>query len=444
MLPPPVLVCSARKLDHSVLCVLATSLGLGLLQGTACVARAQTTPPPSAAESEAMPPRPEPVTLRGLERTRPETVLELLPRAPPAHYTEAELVEFQRRLWNLGIFDHVQLERTPAGIEVSLREKWTLIPMLDFSTGSTWKDTFLSLAASEYNFLGRAMLLTATVWHERRGWNGMVSLTEHLYHSKRGAWGAQLEYASAELVFDDSEDAWARMGGAALFSWQAPLPHDSRTAFQVGLGYAYEHNIDPQTRYKPPNGHQVHAELGLTWENLRFSDFAPHGVRAKLTFAPGGFFNWHAPVPRIAAEAQLLAAWSFSAETVLASQLMLTTVSRGNANFSSLLGSFDGVRGLRDAFYHTWLQGVLNVELRHAFRLADRWALQAVLFGDAAAFDRINSRGHRSGSGWATSTGLGVRLVPTFLAEIVLRFDAGRALWPDPGFFMQWGLSQYF
>ena len=27
---------------------------------------------------------------------------------------------------------------------------------------------------------------------------------------------------------------------------------------------------------------------------------------------------------------------------------------------------------------------------------------------------------------------------------IVLRFDAGRALWPDPGFFMQWGLSQYF
>ena len=63
-----------------------------------------------------MPPRPEPVTLRGLERTRPETVLELLPRAPPAHYTEAELVQFPRRLPNLGIFDHAPLERTPPGI----------------------------------------------------------------------------------------------------------------------------------------------------------------------------------------------------------------------------------------------------------------------------------------------------------------------------------------
>lgn len=388
--------------------------------------------------------RAQTVTIRGLSRTRTQTVLDLLPRAPPARYTEPELLEFQRRLWNLGIFDDVQLVRTDAGVELELREKWTLIPMLDFSTGSSWQDTYVSVSGSEYNFLGRAMLLTAAVWHERRGWNGALSLTEHLYHSARGAWGGTLQYASAELVFDQSPDAWARLGGGALFGWQAPLPHDSRTAYQLALGYAYEHNIDPQTHYRPPNGHELHAELGMTWESFRFSDFAPEGVRAKLTLAPGGFFNWRAPVPRMAAEGQLLAAWAISHMSVLTAQLMLTAMSRGNANFSNLLGSFDGVRGLRDAVYHTWLQGVLNIELRHALRLAERWALQGVVFTDLAAFDRIDAHGQRSSSGAAASSGVGLRLLPTFLAEVVLRFDVGRALWPDPGYFMQWGLSQYF
>jgi len=384
------------------------------------------------------------VTLKGLSRTRAETVLELLPRAPPAVYTELELEEFQRRLWNLGIFDLVQVRHTDRGIEVELREKWTLIPVPDFSTASTWKDTYVALSVSEYNFLGRAMLLTASVWHETRGWNGAVSLNEHAYHSRGGAWGMALEFASAELVFEESPDAWARRGGAALISWQAPLPHDSHTAYQIALGYAYEHNIDSQTRYKPHNGHQVHAELTVNWESLRASDVAPHGIQAKLTLAPGGFFNLREPMPRIGAEGSLLAAWAITGETALMAQLVVTAASRGNANYSNLLGSVDGVRGLRDAIYHTWLQGVLNVELRQAFRFAERWAVQAVLFADAAAFDRVNARGHRSGSQAAASGGIGLRLIPTFLAEVVLRVDAGRALWPEPGFFMQWGLSQYF
>lgn len=119
-------------------------------------------------------------------------------------------------------------------------------------------------------------------------------------------------------------------------------------------------------------------------------------------------------------------------------------LNRGNPNFSNLLGSFDGVRGLEDATYHTWAHALLNAELRQAVRLASRWALQGVVFADLAAFDRIEARGRRSGSGWAASGGLGVRVLPTFLAEVVLRLDFGRSLEPEQGFFVQWGLSQYF
>jgi hypothetical protein len=146
----------------------------------------------------------------------------------------------------------------------------------------------------------------------------------------------------------------------------------------------------------------------------------------------------------VAAEAVLLGAWAPTATTVLMAQLTGTALNRGNANFSNLLGSFAGVRGLQDAVYHTWLQGVVNGELRQALPFATRWALQLVAFVDAAAFDRVDAQGRRSRSGWAASTGGGIRVVPTFLAELVLRFDVGRSLGPQQAFFMQWGLSQYF
>ena len=38
----------------------------------------------------------------------------------------------------------------------------------------------------------------------------------------------------------------------------------------------------------------------------------------------------------------------------------------------------------------------------------------------------------------------GVRVIPTFIAEVVLRVDLARTLWPDPGFFLQRALSQWF
>jgi outer membrane protein assembly factor BamA len=138
------------------------------------------------------------VTVHGASRTRLDTVLELLPRSPPAIYTDVELTEFERRLANLGIFDLVKVTRSLTTIEVELREKWTLIPMFDLSTGSTWRDTYVSLSATEYNLLGRALILTAAAWHESRGWNGSLFLAEHGYHPSRGAFTGTLEYSTAE------------------------------------------------------------------------------------------------------------------------------------------------------------------------------------------------------------------------------------------------------
>jgi outer membrane protein assembly factor BamA len=403
-------------------------------------------PPASAAPVQpALPNQPScalPVYVHGLDRTRLDTVLELLPRAPPAIYTDAELVELERRLANLGIFDLNEVKRGEAAIDVTVREKWTLIPVVDFATGTSWKDTYALAGMTEYNFLGRGMQLQASVWHAERGWNGAVGILEHSYHPARGAFGARAEYGSSNVVFEDSDDAWGRQSGGFDFQWQAP--HGEAWSYYLGATYNYERSFDAETRYKPPNGNHFIGSLLVTWESLHWDDLAPSGFYLKLNLLPGIFVTSHTPEPRMMVKAYAFYSLAFTDTTALMAQLTGTGSNRGNANFSTLLGSYGGVRGLEDAIYHTWLQGVLTVELRQAIRFAERWALQFVAFGDGAAFEQIDSRGRRADFEWAASAGVGVRVIPTFLADVTLRFDVARTFWPDQRFFWQWGLSQYF
>ena len=371
-------------------------------------------------------------------------MVELLPRPPPGPYSDAELVELERRLWNLSIFDKVQVERQPEEITIELREKWTLIPQLDYSSGRSWRDTYLALSATEYNFLGRGMLLYVGAWHQARGWNGSIELHEHNYYANRGSYGAALEYASAEYAFDDSPDAWTRLGGGGALYWYAPLRHGSYWKYQLSLHGRYERNVDAATPLRPPNGNYLHAELLGAWENLRWSDLAPSGVHINVLLSPGVFVHKHGLQPRMGIKSLTYAAHSFGPTIGVVSRFAAIIENRGNASFSELLGSYQGVRGLRDGVYHNWLQAVLNVELRAGWRFAERWAVQGVVFADAAAFGRIDAHGRSRGAAWATSAGFGARLVPTLFSELVLRFDLGRSVAPERGWFMQWGLSQYF
>lgn len=401
---------------------------------------------PPAAPVPAPPPtpRPTPIEIHGLDRTRRDTLVELLPREPPAVYTDAELIEFERRIANLGIFDFVRVTRGSDAIDVEVREKWTLIPMFDLSTGTSWADTYAALTITEYNFLGRAATLSGEVWHEARGWNGAINIIEHSLHPSRGSFGVSLDYASTPFYFADSDHAWDRVAGGGGVYWSAPLPHGSYFSYGLGLQYSYDTNVDPARGFKPPNGNTFQVEISARWENMRWDDLASSGIELGAAVSPGFFAGSHDVQPRLGLEQALTYAWAWTETTVLTGRVKSEFTSRGNANFSMLLGSFDGVRGLEDSVYRTWLQAITNVELRQAVRVFDRWALQGVVFADAAAFDRIDARGRRTKPGWGASAGLGIRVIPTFIANVLLRMDVARVVWPDPDFFFQWGLSQYF
>jgi hypothetical protein len=163
-----------------------------------------------------------------------------------------------------------------------------------------------------------------------------------------------------------------------------------------------------------------------------------------LNLSPGFFFGSQLPQARHRVELTLKAAVALGPNTVVATRVMSGVTARGNANHNLLPGSVQGVRGLEDARYFSWSMGFVNLELRHALPIAPRWALQGVVFSDAAAFERITERGHRGQAVVAVSYGVGLRLVPTWLSGLLLRFDVARLVLPEPSYFYQYGLSQYF
>ena len=89
------------------------------------------------------------------------------------------------------------------------------------------------------------------------------------------------------------------------------------------------------------------------------------------------------------------AAWPLGNHGALLVRASAELGTRGNVNYGMLLGSVDGVRGLSDAQYFNWVQVLSNVELRQSLRLGERWALQGVLFSDAAAFEQMTATGGR-------------------------------------------------
>ena len=62
-----------------------------------------------------------------------------------------ELAEYGRRLWDAEIFDDVSVKPTSDKLAVIVREKWTLIPSGDFSSGQTLRDSYFNVNLTEYN-----------------------------------------------------------------------------------------------------------------------------------------------------------------------------------------------------------------------------------------------------------------------------------------------------
>lgn len=389
----------------------------------------------------------------GFSRVKLAVLEELLPRPMPGCMSDEELVELERRLWALGQFDDVKVARVGAAISVTVREKWTLIPVVDVgSSGKTLRDSYVFASLMETNTAGRAMECGVYGAYYERAVSAETWCDEHHQAARRLTFEGALQYVGSGFVFDESPHEWERRRTGGRLGVRLPFFYG--TAFRFAIVPSAYH--EQSTGELPPGlldrGWFAGLGLRVTRDRYEWHDLAPRGTRLSVELTPGGFFGERRR-DRHAALGQLLTAFRLTERTGLLINMVGEAVTPGDPNHSVLLGSIPawrgsfgmigGVRGLPDNRNRDAAHAFGNIELRHAFAVTQRFFIQPAAFVDGGVYARMNAAGDVLRPEPALSVGAGVRAVPTFLAWFVPRVDVGRLLLPEPAWFFQFAFSQY-
>ncbi|MGQ0809937.1 MAG: hypothetical protein ACT4OO_01760 [Nitrospiraceae bacterium] len=381
------------------------------------------------------------VEIQGLIHTKESTLLELLRRPIPGEFTLAEVHEFERRIRNLSLFDHVDVSVKDGLLTVEVREKITLAPILNFTSGSSLQDLNATVGLVEYNIGGTGAQLGGQFNYSQRGPNAEIWIAQHALHPTRWAKEADLSYNANGIRFSDSTTKWDRRRFGSEVELKGPYSYNSPLRYEV-VFKAYRELIEEAPGSHPSNGYFIGIAPELTWDRYRWHDLVPSGYRIAVELRPGYFLgpNQNRHEGRI----RYLQGIPLADTTVLMINAMAEAVNAGNPNHSLLIGSIAGVRGLSDNLFRNRAQAYTNLEVRHAISLAPRWALQGVLFSDLGTFQPFTEEGRLRGWKGAASIGAGFRIVPTFLANTLLRVDFAQLLAPSPNSLVQFGITQYF
>ena len=398
----------------------------------------------SVATSAEDPCPPVRIDVEGLGRVSRSVIDELLPREPPACYTPSELSEFERRIWGLGVFDSVAVDRRKDALRVKVREKWTLIPGINLSIGRNLPDSFFLLSLTEANLFGRAQSLFAYGAYAERQLGGEISWREHESAARRVTFEAGATYSGSSIFFDEGAYAWTGRWAGGRVGIRPPFAYGSQMRVAILAQAYHERSEGTRPAHLPSEG--LFAALGsrVAWEGYEWHDLAPKGFRIIAELMPGVFLDGSKLRNRSFFTTQALSSIRITETTAVLVNTVTEGAMPGDANHSHLLGNIRGVRGLPDNLYRNMFHVFTNIELRFATALAPRWYLQGVTFVDAAAYSRMNAFGDARPMASALGAGIGVRLVPTVLALIVPRIDVGSLLWPEEVAFVNFGLSQYF
>ena len=168
----------------------------------------------------------------GLEATKKDAVLDLLPRSLPTQMTEQEIHEFSRRIKNLGLFDSIQVKAEGTHLKVQLRHKSTLSPFVGFSSGKTFEDSSATLGIVEHDFLGTASKAGAKLSYAERGVNFVIWLDQQPYSANKWAKEYEVYRFSSGFRFSDTPSTWSRNRIGGLFEWLSPFRYSGRLRYE--------------------------------------------------------------------------------------------------------------------------------------------------------------------------------------------------------------------
>lgn len=385
----------------------------------------------------------ETLQIEGLIHTKHDTISRLLPRPLPGDFARSEIDEFERRVRNLSLFDHVRVTCDGSMLRVVVQEKITLAPILNFTSGTSAKDLNATVGLVEYNLFGTGTQLGGQFNYSQRGPNVDVWLSQHPFAPNRWAQEIKGFYNVNGIRFADSASTWNRQRIGGELEFRGPYRYGSPLRYEVVLEVYREQVEDEKGALRPPNGTYLGVIPELTWDKYHWHDLVPTGYRVALELRPGFFFG--ANQQRHEVKLRYLHGIPLGPTTVLMLNGVAEAVNTsGNPNHSVLLGSIAGVRGLPDNLYRNRAQVYMNLELRHAVQVAPRWAIQGVLFSDFGTFQSFTQEGGLHAWRGTVNVGAGIRIVPTFLSNTLLRVDGAHLFSPSQNSLVQIGITQYF
>lgn len=382
------------------------------------------------------------IDVRGVERTRAAAIEELLPRPLPNTYSEQEIREFKRRTGNLQLFDHVSVGEEGTLLRVDVREKFSISPIVDLSTGKTLRDTSATLGAVENNIDGDGTRLGGYAKYSERGPQFSIWLAQHSYHPAAWQKEAEVFFSGSSFRFVGSPETWQRTRLGGDVEVKTPYSYSSALRYEFVVAAYRERLTLAGAGAVPKDGTFLGTASELIWDRYSWNDTTPRGVRITAEFRPGVFVG--PAEPRFEARVEAVGAIPLGARSVVTFRATGEGVNAGNPNHSELLGSQRGVRGLPDTLYRDQAHAFANVEFRHAIEIAKRWYVQPVAFVDGAGFLPMDANGRATSWKAALAGGAGVRLIPTWLVKTLLRVDGAHLFTPTSEWFVQFGIDQYF
>lgn len=214
--------------------------------------------------------------ISGVLNTKEDTIRRLLPRPIPSPFTRAEVEEFERRIRNLSLFDRVKVTTYAGTMAVDVREKFTLSPILSFTSGTSAKDLNATAGLVEYNLGGTGTQIGGQFNYSQRGPNVDVWISEHAYRPDRWAKEVKGSYSSNGIRFADSTATWTRNRIGGEFELKGPFSYGSPLRFEV-VAKIYRELVQDQARTgtRPPDGYYVGLIPEVTWDRYHWHDLVP-------------------------------------------------------------------------------------------------------------------------------------------------------------------------
>lgn len=390
----------------------------------------------------------------GLKRTKQSHAMRFLQTAVGDSLDASRLLEDVQRLRNLPAFANAEfrLDTTPEGVGVTFKvtENHTLFPIVNFGgiRGNLW----YQLGATDVNYLGRGMQLTAFYLNNNGRSNFQLYYRlPYLRGSRWGVAGNLFRFASNEpFHFPEGTATYHfenhSIGGTAFYEFKL----NSHILEAGGLFFVERHRL-LETQTPPPNAPtQLEQPKALfkimhRYNRVNYHFFYRSGFDNLTRYETVYAFQDRAWFHILFSDTHYYRRYGHRGNLALRLRLGLST--NNNSPFAPfILDSQFNIRGSGNRVDRGTATLVLNAEYRRTLLESKAFAAQWVAFSDIGTWrqpggtfsDLVNARNFRHFAGG------GIRFIYKKAWNAILRIDYGIDLYnkAERGFVM--GLGQYF